>query len=165
MLLGDDQQFVKSVEKKFVKGKLSTCEASLHRQAQWNRKVYSIGDAWITSYETHDAFIQIYKHTHMNAIIEQDQALKWTSSMLYFGDGLCITNETDPNPKQVRLFIICQLPAPDTFWQVITSCKNLPMFQELMTRSAIKQMILSYDITILESSSSYISTPASNCGQ
>ena len=162
MLLGDDQQFVKSVEKKFAKGKLSTCEASLHRQAQWNRKVYSIGDAWITSYETHDAFIQIYKHTHMSAIIEQGETLKWTSSTLYSGDALCITNETDPNPKQVRLFILCQLPAPDIFWQAVTSCKNLPMFQDLMTKSAIKQMILSYDITILESSSSYISTPATN---
>ena len=162
LLLWNDHPFVKLMEGYFSSDKLSSCEVSLHLQAEWNRKMYSIGHTYYGGFQPHYDIIHIYEHTFLSAIIEQDDTLKWETTTPILGIEIIFRNKPGLHPKQVRLFIINQVPTPDSFWQAIYSCASLSSFQKLLTKSEIKQTILSYGITILESSSFYRFTSARN---
>ena len=151
MLLGDDHPFLRET---FSDEDCSSKQSDLKLQDECQRKVYSIGNTCINSY-SNSAFIKIYTHTNLSALVEQNNTLKWEGTNPRLGDDIRFSNQPTPPPRQVRLFIISQLPIPDIFWKAITNCTSMQLFQELMTKVAIRQMILSYGITILESSSTY----------
>ena len=158
MLLWNDHPFVKLMEAFFPADQLSSYEASLQRQADWNRKVYSIGHTYIDG--TTSELIYINEFTFLSANIEEDGILKWEATTPILGDEILFGNEPGLYPKQVRLFVISQIPVPLWFWQAVTSCRSLLKFQKLLTEPVIRYMILTYGITILESSSSYVLTSA-----
>ena len=49
-----------------------------------------------------------------------------------------------------QLFVICQIDPPADLWKEFVSCACLTKFYELLERPLMKQMILSYKMTILE---------------
>ena len=169
MLLGDYHPLVRSTEKSFSDAERSSRETLLNCQGDCHRKVYAIGNRCIYGYENsrlnpyNAGFIRIHLHTVtiLSAIIEQDNTLKWEGTTPTLVEKICFSNDPSPPLEQVRLFIINQLPTPGTFqfWNDITSCTSILKFRELMTQAAIRQIILTYGITILESSSLYEISP------
>ena len=120
MFLGDDHPIVLSTEKTFTDKERSNIETVLNFQADCHHKIYSIGSRYIS--RSDPGFIHMHFNTTLSAIIEQDIILKWEGTMPTKGKEIYISNDPSPHPKQVRLFIISQLPTPKGFWQAITSC-------------------------------------------
>ena len=155
MLLGNYQPFL---NEPIVNDNLSSLESKLQLQAECHRKLHSFTTR-IEHFKPHSTFVQIFTHTNLSAIIEQDGTLIWEGTTPKLGEKIQFENEPC-RPKQVRLFIMSHVPAPDIFWQAITSCKILSNFPKILNKAAIRQMILTYDIIIMESSSVYTFTSA-----
>ena len=166
MILGDDHSIVRATEEKFSDEERSLRETLFTCQAECHRKVYSIGNRCINGhansrvYPQNNGFIQIYMNTTLSAVVEQDNTLKWEGTTPALGQEIIFSNDPSPHPK--RLFIINQLlaPIPLQFWQDITSCTSITQFQEIMKKPVIRQIILTYGLTILESSSIYEFKPS-----
>ena len=161
LLLGVDHPLK---EKVLSKASMGQYESELQHLSEWHRKVYSIGGyAGTSGNEANSAeFILVQKHTYLSAIVQQDNNLEWEGRTPNYGKDIRIFNKPSCHHRQVRLFIMSQIPAPSIFWQSITSCASLPMFQELLTEPLVRQMILTYGIVILESSSIYEVDPKLN---
>ena len=166
MLLGDDHSILRATERNFSEEERSLRENLYNCQVDCHRKVYSIGNRCINGYANsilyphNNGFIQIYMNTTLSAIIGQDDTLKWEGTTPTLGKEIYFFNDPSPHPK--RLFIINQslAPAPLQFWQDITSCTSITKFREIMEKPAIRQIVLTYGLTILESSSIYEFKPS-----
>ena len=162
MLLGKDYPEALSTEGYFFDEERTFTQPLLKRQAECHRKVYSVGTKCILGYEFSTKFIQICSSITLSAIVGQDNTLKWEGTMPTLGKEIYFSNSPSPHPKQNRLFIISQLsaPLPLQFWQDVTSCISILTFKKVLKKPAIRQTILTYGITILESSSTYEFKPA-----
>ena len=154
MILGKEHQFVQKIKVNYSKDKHTSMEALLHLQTACQRKVYSFGHVSIDSYKSNcNLFRIIDSHTKLGAYIKQDNTLNWEKPLPTSGSDIYFENRPSPHPQQVSLLVISQVPAPVSFWQTMTSCTSLTIFQEILTRPQMRQMILTYGITIMEDNS------------
>ena len=160
MFLGDEHPIVKQIKKEMENGRRSS-DTSLNLQCQCDRKMYAMSFIGCThSYDPLACFIDIDEHYHVSAIIKADKTLCWEGSNPKLGKSIRFTNKPSGHSRQTRLFIISQLPAPATFWELVASCTSLEMFEEILKEPSVRIMILAYEMTILESSSEYKFKPA-----
>ena len=153
MILGKEHPFVQKIEGNYSNEAQTSLEALLHHQTECQRKIYSTGYAWINGYGSLEEFFPIMDtQTLLSAIILQESTLDWKPKP-FMGISICFKNKPGPLHKPVRLFIFSKLPEPAEFWQTIRLCTSLPMFQNVMTKPEIQQMLLTYGITILQDSS------------
>ena len=152
LLLGDDHPLVKAREDKLSEGERLSYDVLFRLQIECQRKVYSIGYTFIFSFRARFAFILIPQCTKLSAKIEADSTLTWERPTSDFG-RIEIFNRPESSP--LYLLIFSQVPAPAIFWQTIASCTSLPRFQKVISRLAMRQMILTYGITIMEDCSHY----------
>ena len=168
LILGDDHSIVRSSEETISNEKRTLLKTLFDCQAECHRKVYTICKKCIHGYANSrldpntSGFITIYINSTLSAIILPGKILKWEGTAPTLGKEINFSNNPSPHPRQVRLFIISQLPGPVPlqFWQDITSCTTIVTFQKILEKPATRQIILTYGITILESSSIYNFNPA-----
>ena len=144
MLLGPDHIFEKSMEaQSMTPENLRVCIAKV--SSQLDCKVHSAKD---------DPFTIIVKATYMIAKIDGN-TLRWEGLGASFRNKIWFTEQPGAEPKQIRLFICCRFPPPVSFWTKVISWTNLKEFYGILKTSFMRRMILTYGMTILESSSSF----------
>ena len=62
-------------------------------------------------------------------------------------------NHPSTEPKKIRLFICCVCPPPASFWENVQLLTNLEKIHELLKTPSITLKILTYGLTIVQSSS------------
>ena len=153
LILGSDHPFVKSMEKDVSKVALDLCASKLLQQHQYDHKVHSISNNEEIVLNENCEFIVLGDRHYLNALITTEGSLRWNQSFPV--KFLTIWNSPGLNPKQMRIFFLYKFPPPATFWTEVKSCTNLPMLHATLNNLMIRRMILTYGITILESSSNY----------
>ena len=93
----------------------------------------------------------------IRADIINDDILQWKDD---FSSWKNITFACTYFPSS-SLFIVCEKSPPSIFWAKIKLCKNLKEFKELLMITEVKQLILSYDITVMESNIQFTITSPS----
>ena len=160
MFLKDDHSVVKQMKEKIRKEHIPS-DISLDTQSKCDREMHSMGfSCWINAYAESSNFFGIGKHYHLSAIIEENKALRFEGTTPKLCNSIYFSNKSSRHPKQICLFIISELPAPAIFWERVTSCKSLSVFKEILKDPIVRMTILTYGITILESSSVHKLEPA-----
>ena len=160
MLLGPDHRFVKKFETFFSEDdEGSSLKASLqHQQDSYHCQVYSIGYSCIHTFSDSisHSFMNIFNSTLMKGSINrQANSLKWDHTMPISRKQIRISNKKTYNDSFNYLFVISVLPAPYPFWRAIASCASMSEFNGLIREPSVRQVIITYGITILESRTSY----------
>ena len=150
LTLGANHPFVLSMEKDASKEKLALCDTQMQTQIKCRRKLHSLGYGWNLFFDRDKMFLGKNKLPHLLWAIVKEDDLEWEMN-----DPLLADINYFENSDQSRLFILSMLRPPSTFCESVTSCTSLKDFQKLLQRSAIRRMILTYGITILESSFLY----------
>ena len=144
VILGSNHVFVRSMEERFLTPeKLKVCIANVSSQLQYDRKVHSAKD---------DPFTRIASPTFMIAKIEGN-TLEWEGVSPRFRWYIKFSDQPGTEPKKTRLFICCRFSPPVSFWAKVTSWTNMEEFYKILKTSIMRRMILTYGMTILESSS------------
>ena len=156
LILGPNHPLVLSMEKSTPKEKLDLCNSQMQLQFKCGRKVHSFcGDDSIFIFDPHGDFLTKNKLSYLlRAKIEKDN-LEWEMKKPMVARLIYFKNKPGKDPAQNRLFIISKLRPPAAFCEIVLSFKSILEFRVLLGVSKMRQMILTYGITILESSSSY----------
>ena len=120
----------------------------LELQLTFNRKLHSL--VKLPCLDSNDNFMMICYSQVLKASITTNDSLEWESSQAQ-GQILWLENQR-PEKQLVKrqLFVICQINPPADLWKEFVSCACLAKLHELLERPLMKQMILSYKMTILE---------------
>ena len=156
LILGPNHPLVLSMEKNASIGKLQLCNTQMQLQLSCGRKVHSFcGDDSILIFDPHRDFLIKNKRIYLlTAEVEKDN-LNWEMKEPMVARLIYFENKPGKDPAQNRLFIISKLRPPAAFCEIVLSFKSLLEFRVLLGVSKMRRMILTYGITILESSSSY----------
>lgn len=154
LILGPSHPFVLTMEKSVSKEKLGLCEAQMQSQFMCGRKLHSLGGPdSIISFELDQYFITRHSPTHLLRAIIKEGEFEWKEKVPTAASDMYFDNKPSKDPKDFHLFIVSRLRPPPAFCEEVTSCTSLKDFLKLLKDSTIRQMILTYGITILESSS------------
>ena len=148
--LGSDHAFVKSVEPPlFNEEEQARRKALLDLQDSFNRKMHSL--AILPSLDPTSHFIFTFDSPCLTANVTTAGAVEWESKQASLKDFISLPNQRSVKEGQkTQLLIIFQMKPPANLCMKITSCASLNTFFELMEKPLMKQMILSYGMTILE---------------
>ena len=156
LILGIDNPIVKSLEGKLSTAEYARFDALWPHQIACGRKVHSMNNNSMFSCDPIGILLYFHYPTYTSALIKEDNTLEWegTSNFAVVEQIKC-SNEPGPQPKQLCLFIISQLSPPSAFWKEVTSCTNMAEFNKCLEKPLTRIWILTYEISILESSSIY----------
>ena len=150
LILGAEHAFVKSMEENVTKEDLH-----LRLQHQLDHKLCSIGDSKDLKLDAGYPFISVRNRHYLSALITSEESLQWDQDEPVHPVQITIWNKPGVNPKQTHILVFSEFPPPATFWKQIRSCTSLAMFHAILENLMIRQMILSYGITIVETSLRY----------
>lgn len=146
MLLGDEHPFAEVLKEQIALYE----EVTQTPNDKYKRKLYSMSNDIIKSVLGR-TFIELTFWTRHSAKILPDNSLVWNDKV---NDNHKNTNQfINTQGLEIRLSIYSNSHAPALFWNIVTSCKSLEKFLEIMEHPEIRRMILTYGMTILESSS------------
>ena len=162
VFLGTDHDFVKKMEK--IISEEETCRWNEIRFLQVDHKliIHSLCGGKIhyqdARYLSIGGIFLKFGLVFKSAIVAQDIITVW-EEMDDENLPVCIEfmKELDTNllPGQSRIYIACMIRPPSFFWDAIKSCENLKMMHKLLKGLGMKQMILTYGISILETNLEY----------
>ena len=156
LILGPNHPLVLSMEESASKEKLDLCDTQMQLQNKCGRRIHSLcRDKTIMIFTPDLNFLTIYLRTTLLSAKIKDDDLKWEMNGPIVSRGICFENQPGKDPVQNRLFILSALRPPTAFWDRVLSCKSISEFRMLLEVSKMRQLILTYGITILESSSLY----------
>ena len=145
LTMGSDDALEESIELDVKKG--ADWNAKLGVQSALKRKVHSL--AFLPCLNPADFFILTFGTFSLKADISTGGALEWESTQASKKEMIALCNQRKVN-SQMQLLIMSKMEPPASLFEEITSCASLSKFYELLKKPAIKQMILSYGVTILE---------------
>lgn len=151
MLLGDEHPFLEVLKK-------SVSEADfVAPNNDFKRKLHSMSNDLIKSLKPRELFIELSFCSRHSAIISTDDSLVWIDEINVNHKKSTVFRNSQGRQQgnENRLFIFSNSHAPAFFWDVITSCRSMSKFLEIMEHPLIHRMILTYGITILESNSAF----------
>ena len=152
LILGPNHPFVVSMEKDASKEKLDKCDAQLQIQANCDRKLHSLCDGSSPNFKVDCLFLSKSNPSYvLSAIIEKD-GLKWNGTDFTAFRYILFDNHP-PEHKQNSLFMLGKVRPPAIFSQRVVSSTSLREMYLILEESEMKRLILTYGITILESSS------------
>ena len=153
MLLGPSHPLVLSMEKNASEEEFVLCDAKMQSQLVFGRKLYSqCGHDSAYGFELHQLFMSILHPTYLlkaNIVVD---GIEWKEKIPIVADVIYFYNRPSEDPMH-NLFIISTLSLPPDFCEEVTSFTSLKKFHKYMEGPSIRRMILTYGITILESSS------------
>ena len=148
LLLGPEHSFLKCLEKLLPEEKRTQYENEFHQVLESIIKVHTLGDSsnFLLKHGKHLVISSNYNY--LCAIISGD-SLEWenTNTMTKV-----IAVEKEPHLEVSRLFIICRLQLPTTILNQFTSCSSLKEFKEMLTIPLMRQNILTFWVSIEETS-------------
>ena len=151
MLLGSEHSIVKHMEER-IEDEVISNSSSILQQLKCDKKLHTMSFSFFDIISQNLSFSSVWEHRYLIATIETDSTLIWEETTPKFEWEVSFINKSDSHPRQMRLFIFSQLPVPDNFWKIATSCSSLPMFEEILKTPIVKRMIITYGISIFESS-------------
>ena len=152
LILGPNHPFVVSMETDASKEKLDKCDAQLQIQANCDRKLHSLCDGSSPNFKVDCLFLSKSNPSYvLSAIIEKD-GLKWNGTDFTAFRYILFDNHP-PEHKQNRLFMLGKVRPPAIFSQRVVSSTSLREIYLILEESEMKRLILTYGITIFESSS------------
>ena len=149
LTLGKDHALVKSIEATMEdEKKRARCDAELDGQLALKRKVHSL--AIMPFLDPNGFSILAVDALYLKADIGTEGTLEWERTQASSKEIIGLSIRPDVI-NQTCLFIIFMIEPPADVCMEITSCASLEKFYELLEKPKMKQMILSYGVTILES--------------
>ena len=156
LFLGDNHDFVKAMEENISKEQIERWYDS-ETSPPWfdqNRKLHSLSGGKFDLRYSPKIYIDIFPICVLvfkSALVDKDN-IEWKGTMEKLSVSMTIRNDPDSNllHDQSHLFLVCMILPPDVFWEAINKRKKLAMLQELMESSKMKQMILTYGVSIVE---------------
>ena len=151
-----DHPVVQSLEAKLSAARYTRFNALWSHQIACDRKVHSMNNNSMISCDPISTLLYFHYPTYTSALLKEDNTLEWDgTSNFEFVEQINFSNEPGPQPKQLRLFILSQLKPPAAMWKEFTSCTSMTEFVKCLEKPMIRTWILTYEISILESSSIY----------
>ena len=156
LFLGDNHDFVKAMEENIPKEQIDRwydCESSLSWFDQ-NRKLHSLSGGKLDIRISPKIYIDIFPNcvlTTKTAIVVEG-VIEWEDTIMELSDAMRIWDDPDSEllPGQSHLILVCIIKQPALFWEAINKCKELVMLHELIESSIMKQMILTYGVSIVD---------------
>ena len=155
MILGSNHSFVLLMENNHPKDILDLCNAQMQMQFECDRKLHSLCDGSSLNISSDRLFLSKFKPTYFLSANIEDDALIWKETNFTVYRYIYFENYPRSDSKQKRMFILCNLKPAALFGKMVSSCTSLKNFQVMLEDPTMKQMILTYGITIFESSSLY----------
>ena len=144
LTFGVDDELIKSSETPLV----ARWSEQLDVQSALKRKVHSL--AILPFLNPASYFIIAFDSPCLKADISTEGTLGWESKEASRKDRIDVDNRRNVKLDGTQLLIIFKIDPPAYLCEEITSCASLTIFYELLEKRSMKQMILSYGMTILE---------------
>ena len=146
---GGDHPFVKSIETTLLDEEEQARRKSLlDLQDAFARKVHSL--AIMPSLNPIGYFMFTTECPCLRADIITGGTVEWESRQVFILEAIDLHNKRSVMGGETQLLIIFQMKPPANLCMEITSCASMSIFYELLEKPLMKQMILSYGMTILE---------------
>lgn len=160
LFLGEDHEFVKAMEKNVPEEVLRRWNNISTMWLNVNCKLHSLS-GFIEFYDSISSFSILFIRScdfiFKSAIVTGD-VINWEKDYEIVPNNILIAD--DPNgrllPGHFRVLFVCTIRPPAIFWERLKSCSSLKKFQKLMKSSIMKQIILSYGVSILETNLTYL---------
>ena len=157
LLLGDSHDFIKAMEESIPKEVLDRWSASVISSSNHNNKLHSLSGLNNPGLVNFSIGIFPNYALYFKCVKVAEDIIMWSEADEILTSAITIRDVRDSVllPWQSRLLLVCLIKPPAQFWDEIHSCINLKMLRNLIESSKMKQMILTYGVSILETTMSY----------